>query len=315
MREQVARNLRRCWPLFWAQWGRSMMVGLGIGWLAGMAILRWGPAEFTATILVAPLGRETLAITTPAGSGGRLLGLGWMESESSEENPSAFRRYIHFLTSRVSAIRILAEPGLVARLLSETAGANQERDPPPVGVMGLIKEGITVLSGREFGDPRDLSLIVAHLQQNVSIERIGSSAIRRISFRHPDRETALMVVRLLHEAAETHLREEARKQSAQYLSVLNQRQSQTDNVEQRRVLLEMTYAMERIQMMVNADLPFAADVLEHPSAAQIPDWPAPARILLLTMVLGAGGPLCVASLRHAAHLEAQRHRVRPLRPE
>lgn len=58
------------------------------------------------------------------------------------------------------------------------------------------------------------------------------------------------------------------------------------HIEHRRILIELKNEQERALVMLGVDLPFAADVVEAPSAEQLPDWPDVP--LVLTMALAAG---------------------------
>jgi hypothetical protein len=103
--------------------------------------------------------------------------------------------------------------------------------------------------------------------------------MRWISYRHPDRDFALAVLARLHEAADGHLRARAGRQAEAQLVYLREALAKETVLEERRPLLDRIRDVERVRMVVDIDLPFAAEAIDRPSAAALADWPRPERIV------------------------------------
>ncbi|HCM83826.1 MAG TPA: hypothetical protein DIS76_04600, partial [Rhodospirillaceae bacterium] len=90
----------------------------------------------------------------------------------------------------------------------------------------------------------------------------------------------------MHQAADSVLREEAARRSGAISEYLEKQLQIVRMQEHRAVLSELLAAQERIRILVAVDLPYAADIVEPPTAPLQPDRPQPWPILILASLIG-----------------------------
>jgi uncharacterized protein involved in exopolysaccharide biosynthesis len=124
------------------------------------------------------------------------------------------------------------------------------------------------------------------LQKMLRIRVIGSTAMRELQLHYPDRGFGLTLLYAMHQAADNVLREEAARRSAAISDYLEKQLQNVRMQEHRAVLSELLASQERIRILVAVDLPYAADIIEPPTAPLQPDVPAPWPIVILGSLLG-----------------------------
>lgn len=285
----VLRGILRGWRL---------AVVLPLLTLAGaVALLRTVPPEHTATMVVGPVSAAGFAAM------GTRIPLSGREAASAAEQGtgsevlSDFARFLHLLTSVPVAERLMSQPDLLRRIFSERWDPADGRWVEPQGVAAGLRRLFFAAVGRQEWLEPDASAVARYLRSRVVVEPVGTGPMRRVRFRHPDRGFALAFLRVLAAETDAHLRAEAARRSAAQVSYAQSRISMLSAVEHRKVLGDLKAEQERVSIMLDVGLPFAADVVEPPSADALPDWPDVPLVLAVALAAGLSTGLLAVGFR------------------
>jgi|GEM_PF-752686 len=293
------------WARFTQQWRRRWWVPLATSALAlllAVTVLRLWPAQYTATLLVAPTARAGLAAMgarAPVGGTpeGPAAGTRPVEFGRADEGLSDFARFLHLAVSTPVAADLLAETALATALFPGRWDAQNGVWTHPTDVAGRFRRFVLALVGREDWRVPDSVILGRHLRRAVTVDAIGGGPVHRLTFRHPDRATALLVLDRLTRTADAHLRREAARRAEATIAHIDALLRAKQDEYQRNALTNLRIEVALSRAMLDADLPFAADLLEPPSAPAQPDWPDPLMVLALAPGLGGvAGVFIVAVL-------------------
>lgn len=185
-----------------------VLLGILLSGGAAIGVLRLMPAEFTATMVVGPTTR------TAPGMVARLphaaaIASGSAVERSESEVLSDFARFLQLLTSVPVAGRVAETTGLLPAIFSESWSAEERRWAPPDGLWASFERESLTLIGRTPWEPPDETALARHLRHEIVVAPIGATPMRRISFRHPDREVGLALLASMHRVTDELLRAEA----------------------------------------------------------------------------------------------------------
>lgn len=136
-----------------------------------------------------------------------------------------------------------------------------------------------------------------YLKRRIRIEPIGDTKLRRLVYYHPSADFAVYMLGRIHRAADVIIREDARVQAAQRVGYLRKTSAEISNPEHRRALTDLLVQQERLLMLASIDQPFAAAIVEPPSASARPRWPDKSLALAAFAVAGALAGFVVYGLR------------------
>lgn len=265
-------------------WWVPVATGIA-GAAAAMLWLRLSEPRFTAGMVVAPLADRGMA-----GMGTRLPSAepegGPAQPLSQDEMLSDFGRFLALVRASPVAEALAEDPAVLRGAFAPMWDGGQRRWQEPPGFGPALRRMLARLSGRPGWRLPDADLLARHLAQEVEIARIGETALRRITYRHADREFAISLLNRLHRLADGRLRAEAARRAAAQVAHIRGRLEGVTQAEHRRALTELLAGYERVLLLLEVDLPFAADVIEPPHAGTVPDGPDPAVIVPLA---GAAG--------------------------
>ncbi len=277
------------------------IVLLGILLVLGAAILflRLTPAEFTATMVVGPTTR------TAPGMVARLphaaaIASGSAVERSETETLSDFARFLQLLASTPVASRVAESTGLLPALFSSSWRPDERRWAPPEGLLPSLRRELLTLVGRTPWHPPDAPTLARHLSRELVIAPIGSTPMRRLSFRHPDREVGLALLAHMHRITDELLRAEAARRTTAQIAYLEGQLRRVTIAEHRQALAALLSEQEQNRIVIAVDLPFAADIIEPPTAPSSADWPNPLLVLGAAAAAGLGLGVFGAYARHGS---------------
>ncbi|MBJ7415482.1 MAG: hypothetical protein JHC88_08520 [Niveispirillum sp.] len=280
------------------QWRRLLLcacAGLALTILA----LHLVTPHYTASLIVGPTGRSGPAAMGPrAPALSPAAGRGIAEQGSAEELVSDFSRYLALLTSVPVAERLVRDQELMRRLFEDAWDADAGRWRPPTGMGATLVRGLRWLAGHAVWSPPDAVDLSRHLKKYLAIESVSGGPLRRLVYRHEERDFALLLLTRLHAATEAHLRAEAERRLRAEMAHVNGRLSGIANLDRSRLLSGMVTEQEEMLMMLDVGLPYAADLLEPPAAAALADWPNPVPLIPAGALAGLGLGLFVIAARH-----------------
>lgn len=275
----VAGNLWRGWRLAAA----GALSGLLIAVLALNLIV----PEYTASMVVGPT-----SMLGPAAMGARAPMLkhdavsSVAEHAPNGEDLSDFARYLHLLTSPPVAERLLGDSELVHRLYPERWDSAGKRWVEASGPLSWIKRRLLALVGRSDWVEPDADTLARTLRRRVIVDSVGTGPMRRLSFRDVDREFALGLLQRLAAATDLQLRAEAQRRINAQIDYVRDRLKNITIKEHRAPLIDLLAEQERLLMMIEIELPFAADPIEPAAVASLPDWPNVVAVLAAAVAAG-----------------------------
>jgi hypothetical protein len=265
-------------------WWLPVATGIA-GAAAAMLWLRVSEPRFTADMVVAPLADRGMA-----GMGTRLPSAepegGQAQPLSQDEMLSDFGRFLALLRASPVAEALAEDPAVLHGAFAPMWDGRQQRWQEPPGFGPALRRMLARFSGQPGWRLPDADLLARHLAREVEIARIGETALRRITYRHSDREFAISLLSRLHRLADGRLRAEAARRTAVQVAHIRGRLEGVTQAEHRRALTELLAGYERVLLLLEVDLPFAVDVIEPPHAGTVPDGPDPAVIVPLAASAG-----------------------------
>ena len=265
----------------------ALLAGLAAA-LTAVAVLRLTEPQYTAALTVGPTARSG-----GAGVGLRTLDLGGggaagvAEPGPADEVLSDFSRYLELLRALPTARALADDRDLMIRLFPGQWDAAGQAWRPPADVWATLKRGVLRLAGRPAWSPPDAVALADLLRRRVVVSPVGTGPLRRVAFRHADRDFALAALSRLAATADGHLKTEAaRRAGAQTEHIRARLAAGGLSEEHRGALSRLLLGQEQVLIALGVDLPFAADVLEPPHAAAVPDSPD---VLLATGASGLAG--------------------------
>lgn len=296
--EEAGLRLRHFLRMLWE--GRLILLGGAVlGLVLSVTALRLVTPQYTASMVVGPTAR-----VGAAAMGARLPVLIGREAAAAASEPgpgdeilSDFARYLQLFTSIPVAERLMADPALLRGLFPDRWDEEAGEWRPPPGPVAGAKRLFLALVGRTDWVVPDAERVASALQNRLVVDMVGSGPMRRIRLRHADRAAALQLLAAAARATDAHLRAEASRRSAAQIAHVRSRLAAIMVAEHRRALADLLSEQERIAMMIEVDLPLAADAIEPPAAAQRPDWPNPLQVVPVATLMGLVAGAAVLSLR------------------
>ncbi|MDQ2106549.1 hypothetical protein [Azospirillum isscasi] len=295
---ESGQRLRRFVEMLWEGWP-ILLGGAVLGLVLSVTALRLVTPQYSALMVVGPTAR-----VGAAAMGARLPVLIGRETATAASEPgpgdeilSDFARYLQLFTSIPVAERLMADPVLLRGLFPDRWDHEAGGWRPAPGPVAGAKRMLLTLVGRTDWVEPDAERVASALQDRLVVDMVGSGPMRRIRLRHADRALALRILAAAAQATDAHLRAEASRRSAAQIAHVRARLAGITVAEHRRALADLLSEQERIAMMVEVDLPLAADAIEPPAAAQRPDWPDPLRVVPMAVLAGLAAGGVAISLR------------------
>jgi hypothetical protein len=178
--------------------------------------------------------------------------------------------------------------------------------PEPGLVTPLVKAGKSLLgiSNVPWSAPGPERLR-EYLAGNVEINKDPKLPIAILTFEHKDRQFAKRLLSSVHGAIDRELRMRALARTQQSIAYLSDQLQRVTLADHRTALSQALSEQERIRMMANSNLPFAAEPFGPPTVSSAPSSPRPGIVLTVSLILGAmiGAGAALALNRRAASIE------------
>lgn len=259
------------------------------------------PPEHTVVMIVGPtarVGSAAMGARIPV-MAGRESALGAAEPGPGDEALSDYARYLELFGSGPVAERLAGDPAFLRSLFPERWSAEEGEWRPPPGLLPMVKRLLLALVGRRDWVEPDAERVARALRDRLVIDMVRSGPMRRIALRHRDRGAGLEMLGRIAAATDAHLRAEAARRSAAQIAHVKARLAGVTVTEHRRALNDLLSDQERVAMMIEVDLPFAADPIQAPTASALPDWPNPVAVVPLSGLVGLLAGAFVLSVRAA----------------
>lgn len=254
----LADVLRDCWRA-----RLHLVAGAFLGLLASLIFILFCVPQYKAEMLVGPAGHPPVPAFEDTGpeSPGPTAHL--ERSASDAIDSYDFMRFEAILRERSVAERLLQDETVKRGLMQARRW--------------------TFLPAPPLDTPERLS---AWLKDNVAIEPVGSTSLRRVVFRHPDPVFASLMLRDLYIATDSLIRGDLQAKTDRRKAYLDKMVEETNNPDHKRALTKLLLDQEQVSMVLAAQEPFAATVIEPASASPKPDWPRKPLLIPAMMFLG-----------------------------
>jgi uncharacterized protein involved in exopolysaccharide biosynthesis len=267
--------------------GRRLVVGTAIlTAVLALLALRTIEPNFTATLIVGPTATEGLlrrsAPISDLLSGSIITGA----AHGAGEKMSHYEQFLYELTSLSVANELASQPEIMQRVFESMWNAGAQAWGPDPGLGSRLRRMLSELAGRpswSVPDGRDLGLF---LKSRIQVQQIGSTPLRRISYRHPDPEFARSLLTRLYATTEHQLRTAAIRGNSRMIEEYERIIRSTSDLEHKRALWAKLIGHEQFAMMMNVDIPLAADLMEPAVCDALPDTPDPAMVLPIAFMAG-----------------------------
>lgn len=230
---------------------------------------------YRGSMIVAPADGYALGDYASSVSEGKSMELPFWRPKDQEGVSTDFYRFIYTIQGSSVAHILLKDESVLA---------------------GIARDGTFAASSGQW-TPEELS---AYLAKYVRVEHLGTTPLRRISYRHPDPVFAAAFLRKIHLVADQLIRRDRRQKSDSRINYLEETLQKTVNPDHRKGIASLLMQQEHIRMLANLDEPYAAIVVEPPSASPRPVWPDRALILSVFTLLGGVAGFVIRTVRHAS---------------
>lgn len=233
---------------------------------------------YRAEMIVAPADGYALGDYALSSSVDRSISLPFWRPTEPEGISTDFYRFIY----------TVQEPSVAAILMKDKKA-----------VAGIRRDSARLARiSSDHWKPAQLS---EYFHKRVTIEPVGATVLRRLTYTHPDPEFAAEMLRKMHLVADQMIRRDRRRHSQSRIDYLQQALGKTTHPDHRVGITKLLMQQEHIQMLANMDEPYAAIIVEPPSPSPRPVWPLSALLLPVATLIGMMLGFFIWSLRRERH--------------
>ena len=258
--------------------------------------LKFATYLYSAGLQLTPVQQSTQQLDSRLSGLASIAGL----NLSQEHSVSPFTLFVEGLNSRQTAEELAKNPVIMRTVFSNQWNENQSSWVRPSGA----KAGLTrILKSLFLGSktewvPPGAAELESYLLGNVRVRQRPGESIVSIQFNHPDPEFARLLILELHKAADEFLRHRTLVRTDQYISYLTEQMSQVTIAEHRQALAAAFSEQEKLRMMADSGLPFAAEPFGPIAISSRPVSPRPGTVLVSSIILGALIGIGIVAIRY-----------------
>ncbi|MCB9990642.1 MAG: chain length determinant family protein [Rhodospirillales bacterium] len=256
---------------------KSLLAGALIGMIAAVIFMMVCVPHYRATMLIAPAERKAgpdIKALLPDNSS---FAVQYMLNSLGSADSGDYVRFEHTLREGSVAAAMMMQPDMMAGIARDRRFIFQSESAPETA--------------------EDLA---GYLFDKIAVEPVGTTALRRIVYKHPDRAFAVRMLQDLHFIADGMIRQEVRDRTASRETYLEKALESTSHPDHRRALTALLMEQEHVRMILAMDEPFAAIIAEPPSAGTHPYWPRAAIIFPAFVLAGMMLGFALFKMRDAA---------------
>lgn len=243
-----------------------VIVGVLIGLAYGInQILKFDP-QYEAYMIVLPLmepaqsgNQEIKDIATSFGFGGGVT-----------KQLTLFDR-VKITAGTVSfAQTVERRHGVIRKLYASQWNEQKQQWEPPKGRLFKLDQAIRSELGMRVWAPPDVERLATHFKSSIRFARIGGEAHQgegygpfyRMSYRNGDPDLARQILEAVYVESDKTVREQDRIEGLRKRNYIHNQLSKVELTEHRLVLLDILKGETTKEMLVNADVPYTAKVVE-----------------------------------------------------
>ncbi len=251
----------------------SILLGVVIALAVAATVIIFATPCYKASMIIAPADGYALGDYASTVADGHSLDLPFWRPKDQEGVSTDFYRFTYTITGSSVAAILLKDQSVLA---------------------GIAKDGRWKDKGHDWSAEE----LADYLDKNLRVEHLGTTPLRRISYKHPDSAFAAAFLRKVHLVADQLIRRDRRRQSENRIEYLQDALQKTINPDHRKGIANLLMQQEHIRMLANLDEPYAAIVVEPPASTPRPVWPNIPVIFAVFTLLGVLCGYLVWSARH-----------------
>jgi len=281
------RAVSAAWPL---------VISLPIVTMALVGVwLRWVAVPiYTTHMSVAPYVDQSSAVRRTDTLGGLSSVLGFGAPSSSNFN---FNLYLETRLSVALASRLLQIPEVRRAVYGEEWNEETGQWRRPHGVIFALRELVRSIFGLPGWSPPTANDFASYLQKRVKQESDRQRNYFAFYFDNRDPVLGMALLQDIHTGAEAMLRDDAQKRTAVKIDHLIQQIGASTLTENRSALTALLGEEQRESMLIAPEIPFAAIVVDPPSATHYPTSPRALRDLFFAVLAGAALAVVIVVIR------------------
>ena len=266
--------------LFQSLWKARLYVlgGGAVGLLLASLYVLFSTPLYRAEMIVAPADGYALGDYALTSSVDRSVTLPFWRPTEPEGISTDFYRFIY----------TVQEPSVAAILMKDKK------------VITGVREDSYRLR-RQPSEQWKPSLLAEYFADKIKVEPLGATVLRRLTYTHPNPEFAADMLRKMHLVADQMIRRDRRRQSQSRIDYLQKALSKSTHPDHRVGITKLLMQQEHIQMLANMDEPYAAIIVEPPSASPRAIYPRRALVFPLFILVGMAIGYFAAACRRARH--------------
>lgn len=242
-------------------------------------------------ITPAPASSATGGLSKKLGSLGGLAALaGVSVGSSSGDSATPFDLYLEELKSRELANELAKDPQIMTTIYSGQWDKESKTWQKPQSILSPVKSALKSVLGipqRPWRAPNGVAL-QGYMEAVVAIIKPSAKdpPITIISMEHPDPAFAIYFLSRMNELADMRIRRVALARATEYAAYLSAKMNSAIIAEHRKDLSEALSEQEKSIMSASSSLPYAAVIVQMPTASDRPVKPSPVLVLVLGMMSG-----------------------------
>lgn len=253
-----------------------------------MLSLRQSTPHYTARMVVAPV-----EASSTSGAGGTISrtanALGLSNILSGQDAVSPIGLYIETMRSVGLAESLQERHRLLQKLFPGIWSEERGEWAPPSSFRFRVTSRIKRWLNFPEWAPPSPSTLADFIRGNVRVNSLEEQGLKEITFEYPDRAFALSLLRILHDGSDTKLKEAERERAKERLNYLNDQLRDVQVNDYRTVLVALLAREQQKMMLIQGNLPFAAEIVDPPSVSAAPTSPRPFLALVIAVITGTVG--------------------------
>lgn len=265
-----------------------ILAGLVAALIGAGAFLASAKPYYKAEMIVSPANPMSGADLSSAVGEDNLFALRYLMQRVGISNSSNFLRFENTFAGASVARILIKDPRIVRGVQADQAFAFS--------------------AAPDITSPEALAY---YIERHVRLMPVDASALRALSYQHPDKDFATYFLQQLHRTTDDLIRTQIQQQTTQRIAYLQEAIRVTNNPEHRRAMTTLLLEQERLRMLVSIENAYAASVIEPPAAGVRQSWPSVPLTLIGFMFAGAFLGFLVWGVRHAGAASSMRSAENP----
>lgn len=268
--------------LIGSAWRHRWLVVLTVIVMLGLGVLfiLVSPTRYTSRLVVMPTEASQQLSDLLRNAGASALA-GSLTSLTGNEQITYFDRFSKQLTAVGTAAALKEHAGLVESLMG-LRWNDQRKIWESTSFLTPVKAAL----GLETSVDTSAQAVAEFLRRTLNQEQDRDSPITTLSLDATDAEVARQTLGYLHRYSDDQIKQAIYQQTQSKLEYLQRRLQNVTVNDYRQTLIGLILDQEKILMLIQPNLPFAAEALEQPEVLTEPSSPKKIRILALAGLIG-----------------------------